>query len=146
MSTNNPFSPWWYYEMGRKRQAFKQQVQYWGFCGYLGLPYHRFNTAWYIHRNLRVVFCLANQLSPSLTRNTGSPYSHPETPHPCYNILMKVLFAAFGGFTNSSKALLDLIVCPPEDKLCLKTVSKPPPSSSVIGGSSNNYATSSSSS
>lgn len=45
----------------------------------------------------------------------------------CYNILMKTLFAAFGGRTNSSKALLDLIDCPPEDKLLLKNSFKSAP-------------------
>lgn len=52
---------------------------------------------------------------------------------------MKVLFAAFGGFTNSSKALLDLIVCPPEDKLCLKNSFKTAPKQLRDRLSSNNY-------
>ncbi len=40
---------------------------------------------------------------------------------------MKTLFAAFGGRTNSSEALLDLIDCPPEDKLLLKNSFKSAP-------------------
>lgn len=40
---------------------------------------------------------------------------------------MRTLFAAFGGATNSSKALLDRIDCPSDDKLYLKNSFKSAP-------------------
>ena len=59
----------------------------------------------------------------------GSFFKPRGAPPPslCYNKSMKTLFAAFGGATNSSQALLELIHCPPADKLFLKNSFKTAP-------------------